>query len=90
MRGKTSLELNAEYKVECEFDLGSTTITAFKSLLPEVEELSERITISIALEEGKIKLNISASDLTSLRAALNTWLRLLKVAFDMAKLKHKE
>lgn len=90
MRGKISLESSGEYKVECEFELGSATITAFKSLLPEVEDaLSERTSVSISLERGKIKLNISASDLTSLRAALNTWLRLLKVAFDMAKLKHK-
>lgn len=79
-----------EYKVECEFDLDGATSIAFKSLLPEIEDaVSERTSISISLENSKIKLNINASDLTSLRAALNTWLRLLKVAWDMAKFKHK-
>lgn len=80
----------SEYKAECEFDLGSATITVFKSLLPEIEDASfERTYVSISMGEGKIQLNIISSDLTSLRAALNTWLRLLKVAFDMTKLKHK-
>ncbi|MEM2990557.1 MAG: KEOPS complex subunit Pcc1 [Halobacteria archaeon] len=81
---------SGRYKAECEFDLGNATITTFKSLLPEIEDASsERTYASISMEEGKIKLNIISSDLTSLRAALNTWLRLLKIAFDMAKLKHK-
>lgn len=83
------LDSELEYKAECEFDLGSAAEIAFKSLLPEIEDaLSERTSISIILENSKIKLNISASDLTSLRAALNTWLRLLKVAWDMIKFKH--
>lgn len=78
-----------EYKAECEFDLGSESEIVFKSLLPEVEEaLSERTRVSLSLCKNNLLLKISTGDITSLRAALNTWLRLVRVALDMTKLKH--
>ncbi len=78
-----------EYRAECEFDLGDESEIIIKSLLPEVEEApSEKTEVSISLSNSKIMLSISAGDITSLRAALNTWLRLMRVASDMAKLKH--
>lgn len=82
-----NLKNSLKYRAECEFDFGSESEIAFKSLLPEIDD-SQRTSVSLSLSGSKIRLNLIASDLTSLRAALNTWLRLLRVARDMAKFKH--
>ena len=39
-----------------------------------------------ALEDGSIRLKIRGEDTVSLRAALNTWIRLVKIAFEMVSL----
>jgi Transcription factor Pcc1. len=36
--------------------------------------------------DGFIRLKIRGEDVVSLRAALNTWIRLVKIAFEMVSL----
>jgi KEOPS complex subunit Pcc1 len=57
----------------------------YQSLFPETgESISDRSVISLKLEEGSLVLKIVSSDIISLRSALNTWLRLIQTAYDVA------
>ncbi|MDI6903526.1 MAG: KEOPS complex subunit Pcc1 [Methanocellales archaeon] len=72
---------------EFEIELEHADIV-YNSLLPELRNtLSQRSNISLALEGDTIKLKVEADDIVSLRAALNTWLRLVKIAYDMVVIK---
>ncbi|MBZ3934995.1 KEOPS complex subunit Pcc1 [Methanimicrococcus blatticola] len=57
----------------------------YQSLLPETNEsISDRSVISLSLEKEGLVLEIQSSDIISLRSALNTWLRLIQTAYDVA------
>ncbi|MDL2260899.1 hypothetical protein LJC08_01435 [Methanimicrococcus sp. OttesenSCG-928-J09] len=57
----------------------------YKSLLPETDEsISDRSEIFLSLENGGLVLEIKSTDIISLRSALNTWLRLIQTAYDVA------
>ncbi len=56
----------------------------YESLKPELQATpSERSKVELKAEGGLLKLFIDAEDIISLRAALNTWLRLIKIAEEM-------
>jgi len=53
-------------------------------LSPEAqEEISERSSVRLRATDEILELQIEARDLTSLRAALNTWGRLMKVSLQI-------
>jgi len=55
----------------------------YRSLMPEIETtVTERSEISLQLLENRLTLKVTASDLTSLRSTMNTWLRLIQVAYE--------
>jgi Uncharacterized protein conserved in archaea len=57
----------------------------YQSLLPETNEsISDRSVISLSMKDGGMLLEIQSSDVISLRSALNTWLRLIQTAYDVA------
>ena len=57
----------------------------YQSLFPETgESISDRSVISLKLEENALVLKIVSNDIISLRSALNTWLRLIQTAYDVA------
>ncbi|MFB3765803.1 MAG: KEOPS complex subunit Pcc1 [Methanotrichaceae archaeon] len=58
----------------------------FRALTPELEDELHRSKVNLALRDGGIGLNIMGSDIASLRAALNTWVRLIKIAFEMVNI----
>jgi KEOPS complex subunit Pcc1 len=58
----------------------------YQALLPEMNDELHRYSVSMALEDGSIRLKIRGEDTVSLRAALNTWIRLVKIAFEMVSL----
>jgi KEOPS complex subunit Pcc1 len=67
-----------------EFELGRLTQPVFESLRPELQALpSERSKVSLEQSGDTLKLFVVAEDIVSLRAAINTWLRLIKIAEDM-------
>jgi KEOPS complex subunit Pcc1 len=58
----------------------------YQALVPEMDDELHRSSASLALEDGSIRLKIRGEDTVSLRAALNTWIRLVKIAFEMVSL----
>ncbi len=68
---------------EFEFDLGSTARIIYESLIPELDEEYQRTKTTLKLKDGLLVLNVEANDIISMRAALNGWLRLIKIASEM-------
>jgi len=58
----------------------------YESLKPELDDDLHRSSVTLQAEDGIIRLDIRGEDTVSLRAALNTWIRLVKIAFEMVSL----
>jgi KEOPS complex subunit Pcc1 len=58
----------------------------YQALAPELDDELHRSNVSMDLQDGSIRLEIRGEDTVSLRAALNTWIRLVKIAFEMVSL----
>ena len=72
------------HTVFVEFEFGGFARKAYEALQPELQASpSERSKIELSVDGGLLKLFIEAEDIVSLRAALNTWLRLIKVTEEM-------
>jgi KEOPS complex subunit Pcc1 len=74
--------------MEFAFDLGAGSRITYESLLPELEEEYQRTRSSLRLEQDTLILNVEANDIVSMRAAVNGWLRLIKVSCEMTSM-HK-
>ncbi len=70
-------------KVEFESSLAKEI---YESLKPELDDDLHRSIVALQADEGSIRLEIRGEDTVSLRAALNTWIRLVKIAFEMVSL----
>jgi KEOPS complex subunit Pcc1 len=68
---------------EFEFNLGGSAGIIYESLLPELEEDYQRTKAGLKLKDDLIILNVEADDIVSMRAALNGWLRLIKISCEM-------
>ncbi len=78
------------HTVFVEFEFGNLADKAYESLRPELQASpSERSRIELSAEGGLLKLFIEAEDIISLRAALNTWLRLIKIVEEMFDAQYK-
>ena len=58
----------------------------YQALAPELDDDLHRSNVLLGLKAGSIRLMIRGEDTVSLRAALNTWIRLVKIAFEMVSL----
>lgn len=58
----------------------------YQALKPEAEDELHRSHVNLILEENCLRLKIEGSDVVSLRAALNTWIRLIKIATEMVSI----
>jgi len=58
----------------------------YQALAPELEDEVRRSGIDLVVEENSIRLKIRGEDVVSFRAALNTWIRLAKIAFEMVSI----
>ncbi|HIE31139.1 MAG TPA: hypothetical protein EYP67_01990 [Methanosarcinales archaeon] len=66
------------------FDFGSDAPIIYQALLPEAAASFPRSIATISLEDVTIlHLSVAADGVAALRAALNTWLRLIRVAHEM-------
>ncbi|NYT00243.1 MAG: hypothetical protein GKB99_00750 [Methanocellales archaeon] len=73
---------------EFEIELGEHSGIIYNSLIPELRNIpSQKSNIYLALDGGTVKIRAEAEDIVSLRAALNTWLRFIKIAYDMVVIK---
>lgn len=71
---------------EFKFDAGTNAGIIYEALLPEVGEDYQRTKTSLKLKDGLIILNVEADDIVSMRAALNGWLRLVKITYEMCSM----
>jgi KEOPS complex subunit Pcc1 len=71
---------------EFEFDAGRNSGIIYEALLPELSEDYQRTKTTLALKANSLILNVEANDLVSMRAALNGWLRLIKITYEICSL----
>jgi len=57
----------------------------YEALVPESEDKVQRSEIHLEMCPEGIRLSVKSEDVVSLRAALNTWIRLVKIAWEMVK-----
>ena len=58
----------------------------YRALEPELNDELHRSNVEMRLCEGSLVLLVRGDDVVSLRAALNTWIRLVKIAIEMVSL----
>ncbi|MEA3282752.1 MAG: KEOPS complex subunit Pcc1 [Euryarchaeota archaeon] len=75
-------------RAEFSFDFGESASTIYHALLPETLEEFPRSRAALSVGDGMLCIIVDAEDVTALRAALNTWLRLIKVACEMVEIRH--
>ncbi len=68
---------------EFEIDAGRNTGIIYEALLPELGEDYQRTKTTLELKDGLLVLKVEANDIVSMRAALNGWLRLVKITTEM-------
>ncbi|HHH79439.1 MAG TPA: hypothetical protein ENL13_00885 [Thermoplasmatales archaeon] len=65
------------------FDSSEDARVVFKSLTPEVKKRIPKTTVELDFEGREMVLSITASDTSSLRAAINSYLRWVDTAFKV-------
>lgn len=76
------------HSLQIEFNFGDDSRLVYESLKPELQAVpSERSKIGLELSGQQLILTIFAEDIISLRAAVNTWLRLVKISEEMLNVK---
>ena len=58
----------------------------YEALAPELDDELHRSNVELVEGPGFVRLKILGEDLVSRRAALNTWIRLVKIAIEMVSL----
>ncbi len=58
----------------------------FQALAPELEDELSRSKVRLIQGPHWIRMTIDGEDIVSIRAALNTWMRLIKIAFEMTSI----
>jgi len=81
------MEFKTEFELEDEAEIVKTVYESIKeeNKIEEnaLEEDKRRSLVDISLNENKLCVRIAGDDLIRVRAAANTWLRLVKVAEEM-------
>ena len=73
-------------RAEFSFEFGEGASTIYRALLPETMEAFSRSRAALSMGDGMLHLIVDAEDITAMRAALNTWLRLIKVACEITEI----
>ncbi len=55
----------------------------YRALAPERDDEIHRSSVDLCLCENSVALKIRGEDTATMRAALNTWIRLVKISFEM-------
>lgn len=71
---------------EFEFNAGNAASIIYEALLPELDQDYQRTRTSLMLKGDTLVLKVEANDTVSMRAALNGWLRLIKITYEMCSL----
>ncbi|WP_144902042.1 KEOPS complex subunit Pcc1 [Halobellus captivus] len=86
MASRETPAVGAAHTAEFEFtyDEERTARAVFESVRVEVDEIADDRSRADAARDGRVvRVTVEAADLTALRAAQNTWIRLLEVAEDV-------
>jgi KEOPS complex subunit Pcc1 len=78
------MEFTIEFELEDEAELVKTVYESIKEE-NALEEDKRRSLVDISLSGNKLRVRIGGDDLIRVRAAANTWLRLVKVAEEMTR-----
>lgn len=68
---------------EFQFEPGKNARIIYDSIVPELHQDYQRTKTSITLEGDRLALKVEADDIVSVRAALNGWLRLIKITDEI-------
>ena len=71
---------------EFEFNAGKDARIIYESLFPELDQDYQRTKTSLVLDGDSLVLKVEANDTVSMRAALNGWLRLIKITYEMCSI----
>ncbi|MFZ3168458.1 MAG: KEOPS complex subunit Pcc1 [Candidatus Methanoperedens sp.] len=71
---------------EFEFNAGNVASIIYEALLPELDQDYQRTRTSLMLKGDTLVLKVEAHDTVSMRSALNGWLRLIKITYEMCSL----
>lgn len=71
---------------EFKFDAGNAARIIYEALLPELGQDYQRTKTTLEFEGETLFLKVEANDLVSMRAALNGWLRLMKITYEMCSM----
>jgi KEOPS complex subunit Pcc1 len=78
--------VKAEFEMEFENQWEAEVI--LKSLEPEIASApSKRSSTNLKIVNNVLKMEIDAADVTILRAAINSYLRWIRLSYDVLKLK---
>ena len=77
-----------ETELEMKFETQQDAVIVLRSVEPEIRTApSERTSVNIDLSGNVLKIKINAEDTTSLRASLNSYLRWVKLSYEVLELK---
>ena len=79
-KGEFGLEIKSEFVFEMDKDVW----VVYRSLKPELEATHQRSATELDVQGNSLVLRIYSGDMVSMRAALNGWLRLIKIAVEMS------
>lgn len=72
-------------RAEVVFELPDSEVV-FRALEPELDDDIHRGKVAIRAEDDGMVLIVESDDVVSLRAALNTWLRLVRICVEMVEI----
>ena len=79
-----------ETELEFEFETNKEAEIVLKSIKPEINgSPSDRTSVNIDIHENTLKINIDAKDTASFRASLNSYLRWIKLSYEVINLKNE-
>jgi KEOPS complex subunit Pcc1 len=79
-----------ETELEIEFNTIQEAEIVLKSIKPEINgSPSDRTSVNIDINENILRINIDAQDTASFRASLNSYLRWIKLSYEVINLKNE-
>ena len=74
-----------KFKAEFVFETDDAC-SIYEAILPEIETpVSDRSITKILNTDSSLTLTVETDDVVSMRSALNTWLRLVQVAYEVSQ-----
>lgn len=73
--------MKADLEIECK-----NPENIFKSLEPDIDNNS-KFSAEFKVNDNKLKITVSADDITGLLAGINSYLRLVKTVIDLEEIK---